>query len=82
MCVVVSPDFEAPNGVFASALLPPAAFEINIQAAIMVSMKRLTVAMTVAVIILTIAVIYLVRKSNQMERAMKPSIHLIVAAVR
>ncbi|HEY1756452.1 MAG TPA: hypothetical protein VGG72_13710 [Bryobacteraceae bacterium] len=45
-------------------------------------MKRLTVAMTVAVIILTIAVIYLVRKSNQMERAMKPSIHLIVAAVR
>jgi hypothetical protein len=43
-------------------------------------MKRLTISMTVAVIVLAIAVLYLVRKSNQMERAMKPSIHLIAAS--
>jgi len=45
-------------------------------------MKRLTVAMTVAVIVLVIAVLYLVRKTNQIERAMKPSIHLIAASAR
>jgi hypothetical protein len=43
----------------------------------MVGVKRLTVAMTVAVIALAL---YLVRKSNRIERAMKPSIHLIAAS--
>jgi hypothetical protein len=48
----------------------------------LVTMKRLTIALTVAVIALVIAVLYLIHKSNQLERAMKLSIHPIAAWVR
>ena len=46
----------------------------------MVSMKRLTLAIAVAVIVLASVIVFLVRKTNRMERAMKPSVHLIAAS--
>jgi hypothetical protein len=45
-------------------------------------MKRLIIALSVAVIVLAVAVLYLVRKTNRIERAMKPRIHLIASSVR